>query len=120
MNRSLTVITLILLLSATVIAADVNGKWKGQMQAGAGRELTFDLKSDGTVLTGTVGGLFQKPVDIKDGKVQGDAVSFWVMSEYQGAPVKLVYKGQLSGNEIKFTMGTEDGSWSTEVVAKRL
>src|SRR5438477_10685534 len=84
-------------------AADVTGRWKGQMQTG-NRELTFDLKADGAKLTGTITGLIEKPVEIKDGKVQGDALEFWVMSEYQGQPVKLVYKGQASASEILFHM----------------
>ena len=88
------------------------------MQTGD-RELTFDLKADGEKLTGTVSGLIDKAIEIKYGKVQGDTVSFWVMSEYQGQPVKLVYKGNVSSSEIRFNMGTEDGSWGTELAAKR-
>jgi hypothetical protein len=34
--------------------------------------------------------------------------------------VKLVYKGELAGDEIKFTVSTDDGSWSAEVRAKRV
>ena len=118
MKRATFLWTAVALLAGILPAADVTGKWKGQMQTG-NRELTFDLKADGGKLTGTVTGLIAKPVEIKDGKVQGDVVEFWVMSEYQGQPVKLVYKGQASGSEILFNMGTEDGSWGTEVAAKR-
>ncbi len=106
------------LVASALTAADVNGKWKGTMEQG-GRELTFDLKADGGKLSGTVSGLIEKALEIKDGKIEGDTVSFWVMSEYQGAPVKLVYKGQASPGEIRFSMGTEDGAWGTEVAAKR-
>ena len=106
------------LLMSALTAADVNGKWKGTMEQG-GRELTFDLKADGEKLSGTVSGLIEKALEIKDGKVEGDTVSFWVMSEYQGSPVKLVYRGQASASEIRFSMGTEDGAWGTEVAAKR-
>lgn len=107
-------------LAATLVAADVSGKWTGTLQGGdQERRLVFDLKADGATLTGTLTGLLAKPLDIKDGKVEADTVSFWVMSEWQGEPVKLVYKGKVSDAQIDFTMGTEDGSWSTEVVAKR-
>jgi hypothetical protein len=118
MKRARFIFISMALLAATLAAADINGKWKGPMQAGD-RELTFDLKADGARLTGTVSGLVDKALEIKDGKVEGDTVSFWVMSEYQGQPVKLVYKGQASANEIRFNMGTEDGSWGTEIAAKR-
>ena len=58
-------------------------------------------------------------LEIKDGKVQGDTVSFWLMSEYQGMPIKLVYSGKLGEDQSRFTMGTEDGGWSTEILAKK-
>jgi|KBSSwiStaDraftv2_1062776.scaffolds.fasta_scaffold498177_2 hypothetical protein len=119
MKRTTFLLIALALLAATLPAADVTGKWKGAMQTG-GRELTFDLKADGAKLTGTVTGLIDKPVEIKDGKIQGDAVEFWVMSEYQGAPVKLVYKGKAGASEILFNMGTEDGSWGTEIAAKKI
>jgi len=115
------VVTLSFLLAAAALAgADIGGKWKGQFQGGQGaREITFEFKVDGGRLTGTVGGLRDKTLEIKEGKVQGDSVTFWVMSEWQGEPVKLVYKGQVAGGEIRFTMGTEDGGWSTELTATR-
>ena len=118
MKRARFLLLLMVLLATGLTAADVNGKWKGSMQQGD-RELTFDFKTDGDKLTGTVSGLIEKALEIKDGKVQGDTISFWVMSEYQGQPVKLVYKGQASASEIRFSMGTEDGAWGTEVAAKR-
>jgi hypothetical protein len=121
MKRALTLVGSFVLLAATLPAADISGKWKAQFQGGdSTRELGFDFKVQGENLTGTVSGLRDKAVEIKEGKVQGDTVTFSVMSEWQGEPIKLVYKGQVSGNEIRFTMGTEDGGWSTEVTAKRV
>ena len=118
-KRVLSIFSFLALLGAMLAAADINGKWKAQMQGGGDRELTFDLKADGEKLTGSVSGLTEKALEIKDGKIQGDAIAFWVMSEYQGQPVKLVYKGQTAASEIRFSMGTEDGSWGTELTAKR-
>src|SRR5256885_228870 len=109
MKRARFLILLMALLASALNAADVNGKWKGAMQQGD-RELTFEFKTEGDKLTGSVTGLIDKALEIKDGKVQGDMISFWVMSEYQGQPVKLVYKGQASASEIRFSMGTEDGA----------
>jgi hypothetical protein len=51
--------------------------------------------------------------------LDGDNLSFWIMTEYQGNPIKLVYRGKVSGSEINFDFGTEDGSWGTKVVAKK-
>ena len=41
------------------------------------------------------------------------------MSEYQGNPIKLLYTGKVGEGQIQFTMGTEDGGWSTEIVARK-
>jgi hypothetical protein len=117
-KRALAWVVSMMLLAATVAAADISGKSKGQME-GADRELAFEFKVAGETLTGTVSGLLDRALEIKEGKVQGDTVSFWVMSEWQGEPVKLVYKGKLAGEEIRFTMGTEDGGWSTDLTVKR-
>ena len=109
-----------LMLATLLYCADVTGKWKGAIDAGGEtRELTFDLKASGDTLTGAFSGPMEKPSEIKDGKIQGDTVSFWATAEYQGQPIKLVFKGQVLENEIHFTMGLDDGSWSTDFVAKK-
>ncbi len=107
-----------LLVLAAAFAADVTGTWKGSLNGD--RELTFKLKADGNHLTGTVAGLRDKEVAIEKGAIQGSTVTFSVQSEWQGNPITLVYKGEVSGDEIRFTMGTEDGGWSTELTAKRV
>lgn len=120
MKRTFALLGLMGLLAALLMGADATGKWKGSFDAnGEPRQIVFDLKASGDALTGTVGGLIDKPAEIQDGKVQGDKLSFWFMTEYQGNPIKLVCSGQLAGDEIRFTMGLEDGGWSTDFVAKK-
>ena len=116
------ILTFALLATAAVgLAADATGTWKGKLETQEGsRELTFNLKADGDKLSGTVAGLLDKALDVNEGKVQGATLTFSVMSEWEGNPIKLVYKGELAGDEISFTMGTDDGAWSTEVKAKRV
>jgi hypothetical protein len=107
--------------AVTAAAADPTGKWKGNLETDDGsRELTFNLKADSGKLTGTVEGLLDRSLDVNEGKVEGAIVTFSVISEWDGNAVKLIYKGELAGDEIKFTMGTDDGSWSTEIKAKRV
>ena len=122
MKRTLAVLSLSLLFGAVTFAADATGKWKGSFEVPGGPvlDLTFDLKAGDGTLTGAVIGLppKQEGLEIKDGKVQGDKVSFWIMSEYQGSPIKLVYEGEVADGQIKFIMKTEDGGWSTEILAK--
>jgi hypothetical protein len=110
---------LLFLIAGLASAADLTGTWKGsfnfQEQA---VPLTLDLKG-ATAVTGTIAGMPSGTVEIKDGKLEGDTLTFWIMVEYQGMPVKLVYKGKVAGSEIKFAFGTEDGSWGTEFTAKK-
>jgi hypothetical protein len=122
MKRTLAALSLSILFGAVAFAADATGKWKGSFEVPGGPvlNLTFDLKAADGVLKGVVIGLPPKQdgLEIKDGKVQGDSLSFWIMSEYQGSPIKLLYEGKVADGQIKFIMGTEDGGWSTEILAK--
>jgi hypothetical protein len=121
MTRIATLTGLCLMLASLLFSADATGKWKGTLDAGGAiHELTFDLKATGDTLTGAVSGLKEQASEIKDGNVQGDTVSFWAMGEYQGQPLKLVFKGQVSESEIRFTMGLDDGSWSSEIIVKKV
>ncbi|HEV2174758.1 MAG TPA: hypothetical protein VGR71_14390 [Nitrospira sp.] len=100
-------------------AADVTGTWKGAFDfQGTSIPLTFHLTVAGGAVTGTVEGLPTTPAEIHDGKVDGDTVTFWVNSDYQGTTYKLVYKGKVSAGEIDFSLGTEDGSWGATMTAK--
>ena len=101
-------------------APDVTGSWKGAFDfQGTSVPLTFHLTVAGGIVTGTVDGLPTTPAEIHDGKVDGDTVTFSVTTDYQGTPVKLVYTGKVSTDGIKFTFGTEDGSWGTELTATK-
>ncbi len=120
MKRALTLTALLVALSGLLCAADVTGTWKGAFDYnGNSVPLTFNFKSSGDAVTGTVDGLPTPSAEIKDGKLQGEGLTFWITIEYQGQPVKLVYKGKLSGDQIQFAFGTEDGAWGTEMTAKR-
>jgi len=100
----------LLLAAVAVFAADVSGKWVAQVpgRGGQTREVTFNLKADGNNLTGTVSGR-QGDVQISDGKIDGDNISFNQVMEFNGNSVKLIYKGKISGDEIKFTREREGG-----------
>jgi len=102
-------------------AADVNGKWIGQVpgRGGQTRETTFNLKAEGDKLTGTVSGM-QGDNPISDGKISGDDISFTLKVSFQGNEIKFLYKGKVSGDEIKFTRTREGGDQPpTEFTAKR-
>lgn len=108
------------LSAGLLLAADPSGDWKGSFDFnGNDVPLTFHLKASDTTLTGSIEGLPTTPVDIKDGKIEGDTINFTTVIDYQGDPVKLVCKGKVDGDQIKFSLGTEDGSFGVEFVAKR-
>lgn len=100
-------------------AADVNGKWTAMVPGRGGDPMKTDFafKVDGEKLTGTVTGP-QGDMQIQDGKVSGDSVSFHVTANFGGNEVKLIYKGTVSGSEIKFTREREGGQ-AREFTAKR-
>ena len=101
-------------------ASDISGTWKGTFDfEGSPQPLTLHLTESGATVTGTVEGLPNGPIEIHDGKVDGDTVTFWLNTDYQGATYKLVYKGKVSADGIKFSFGTEDGSWGSELTATK-
>jgi hypothetical protein len=111
---------LVSLLAVVLSATELTGTWKGAFDFnGENVPVTITLKNSSDGLTGTVEGLPTTPASIHDGKVDGDTVTFWVNTDYQGQTYKLVYKGKVSGDQIQFTFGTEDGSWAAQLTTKR-
>jgi|SRR5215472_5204685 hypothetical protein len=119
---SLTCVILFLLLAATsIFAADATGKWVAQVPGRNGqmREVTFNLKADGSSLTGSVTTM-RGDAPISDGKIDGDNISFTQVLEFNGNSVKLIYKGKVSGDSIKFSREREGGEGQpVEFTAKR-
>jgi hypothetical protein len=107
------------LLAVCAYAADLTGKWTGQM-AGMGGDpmnLTFVFKQDGAKLTGTVESPMGAPMEFKDGKVDGNKFSFAVNAE-GGMNVK--HEGTINGDEIKMSAKFEGGEISPmELTLKR-
>jgi hypothetical protein len=95
---------LLVLFAICAFAADVTGTWKGSIETPNGsRDVTMHLKADGSKLTGTVSGR-QGDVEIQDGKVDGDNISFaFVRGDF-----RMEYKGKVSADEIKFDISIGD------------
>jgi len=121
MRKLITTGFLMGLLALTAMAADVTGKWTAQLpgRGGQTREATFNFKADGNTLTGTVSGR-QGDMEISDGKIDGDSLSFTQTMEFNGNSMKFVYKGTISGDSIKFTRQRDGGDQPPqEFTAKR-
>ena len=109
-----------ILLVMTASAADVAGKWTGNMPTrdGQSREVTFDFKASGDKLSGTMSGP-QGGIDITDGKISGGDISFKVSFDAGGNAIVLLFKGTVSGDQIKFTRKREGADQTQEFTAKK-
>ena len=89
-----------LLLAGFALAADIDGKWAGEI-VGQSMEIAFKFKAEGTTPTGVhiVNG---QETPIKDGKIDGNNISFTV-SIGSGGESKIPHKGTISGDQIKMT-----------------
>jgi hypothetical protein len=115
----LAIVALVSGMAVAAHAADVSGTWKGSFDFnGSLMPVTINLKASGETVTGTVG-LPTGSAEIHDGKIIGEALSFWLNTDYQGTTYKIVYQGKVNGDAINLSFGTEDGSWGTEVQVKR-
>jgi hypothetical protein len=111
--KALRVLALGCLAAAAVWAAsNVTGKWTGDITMRNGNTMTvnLDLKAaDNGALTGTISGR-NGPVDISDGKVDGDNVTFNVVREFNGNQFKQHYDGTVNGDSIHFKITMEGGA----------
>lgn len=102
-------------------AVDVTGNWKAAFDfQGTSVPLVFHLAAKEGVVTGTIEGLATTPTEIHDGKVDGDTITFWFNSDYAGTTYKIVGKGKITADGISLAIGTEDGSWGTDMTATKV
>jgi hypothetical protein len=104
---------------APVRAADISGRWTASFDTQIGKQnYTFDFKVAGTTLTGRAKS-DNGDVEIKEGKVTGDTVTFVENLNFQGMELKIAYMGKIvSDDEIKFTRDVA-GIANEELTAKR-
>jgi len=116
------------LTAIPALAADAAGKWVAHVPAVQGQaesDITFVFKVDGGNLTGTLNNSAQPgDVELKEGKVSGDEISFSLTRNIGGTEMKVVWKGKMAGDEITFTRALQGGAGpgggaSTEMTAKR-
>lgn len=120
---------LLLPCAFTVAAADISGKWFAQVPLGhLLLEPTFTFKVDGAKLTGTMTYPLGDQVyrlELSEGKVDGDNVSFVVVNKEPKRETTSVYKGKVAGDRIEFTLEVQSGQGDGapaeyEITAKRV
>ena len=92
----------------TALAADISGQWTADVpgREGQTQAYTFTFKVDGAKLTGTIA-TPRGESPISDGKIEGNQLSFTQTLEFGGNQMKFLYKGTVSGNEIKMSRQRE-------------
>ena len=102
---SLFMMLAVMLAAVPARAADVDGKWSGAFESPMGSiQIGFDLKADGATLTGTTTGPDGGALPIKNGKIDGDKISFVVSVDFGGMAFDLNYTGVVKPAEIALTM----------------
>jgi enterochelin esterase-like enzyme len=121
MKTQITVLALAL-FSLSVLAADITGTWKADFETQRGlQKYTFTLKQNGTSLSGKASVEREgekREAELKEGKVEGDTVTFVETLQIQDNELRITYTGKISGDQIKFTRKVGDFG-SSEATAKR-
>src|SRR5205807_10412484 len=122
--RTMLLTALLGIFALAASAADVTGKWTAEVPGRGGnmQTNTFVFKADGSKLTGTLSGGRGGDVEITDGKIDGDNISFVVVRSFGGNTVKQLFKGTVSGDTIKFTRtmeGADNAPPPVEFTAKK-
>ena len=122
-SRLLAALGVVFLWAFKAEAADVTGKWRAEFETQVGvQKYTYELKVEGAKVTGKAS--FERmgekgEVELKDGKITGDDISFTEMLDFQGNQVAIIYTGKVGADEIKFTRKVGDFA-SEDLVAKRV
>src|SRR5256885_10358719 len=91
----------LLLMTVSAFAADIDGKWSGTIATPNGVfPQTFTFKADGAALSGSLSLMPGMDIPIANGKVDGNNISFSVTLDF-GMPFTLTYTGVVAGNELK-------------------
>jgi hypothetical protein len=96
----------LILVAASAFAADIDGKWVGEIAGmdGNNMKVGYTFKADGANLTGSTSGPDGKEVPIKEGKINGNNISFSISFDMGGQEMKMEMKGVLSGDDLKLSM----------------
>ena len=114
----LTLILLALGLPLQAQTANVSGTWKSSIETPVGNfKYTYVIQQDGDKLSGKIiseSDNGKAEVNLTEGKINGDAVSFVEMLKFQDNEIKVTYSGKTSENTMNLTR--QVGEFATEQV----
>ena len=102
------------------VAVDPSGTWRWEYELNGESmkdSLKLNIDKDNKVV-GIYQGRSEKTIEIKDGKMEGDSLSFYFSVDYQNMPVKLTFKGKIKKDEIdgnvvaETSEGSQDFPWA--------
>src|ERR1035438_4229687 len=97
-RKALLAVLFLALGTITALAADFNGTWTADVTTPRGTQtLTFDFHVDGATLTGKISSP-RGDSDITEGKIDGDAITFAQVVNFNGNEMKIVYAGKADGD----------------------
>jgi hypothetical protein len=101
---SLFMLAAVLFTATPARAADVDGKWAGSIDTPMGAiNVGFTFKADGGALTGSQTGMDGMELPLKNGKIDGDKISFVVSLDFGGMMFDLNYTGVVKPDNIVIT-----------------
>ena len=109
------------LCGVSMFAADMTGTWGGVVnlpqnpnaKGGPQAPLPFvvHIKQDGNTIAGKMDGIAGAPdVEIQNGKVDGNALTYEGVRKINNADVKFLYTGTLSGEKLDIKIVRADGN----------
>ncbi len=108
----------VLMLGTVAFAADIDGAWTATVSTPMGDlHYTYNFKADGKTLTGSAK-TEMTDVQIKDGVINGDEISFTETLDFDGNQIVIKYKGKIAGDQINFDREVV-GITNEKVVAAR-
>ena len=116
MRHALLALVMTIGFAAAAFAADVTGKWIGNVETPNGPlQLTYEFKADGEALTGTVASPMGS-LPLNNGKIAAGLLTYDVA--FEGNVIKCEAKVNEAGNEITVKA---TGQWGTsEYVVKKV
>lgn len=120
-SRVLALTTLVALSGVYVFAAaDITGKWTAAFDTQIGEQkYTYTFQVKGSELTGTAASEIATTA-IRNGKVDGDTVTFVEPLDFMGMLLDIRYTGKIvSDDQIDFTRNVADIA-TEKLVAKRV
>lgn len=105
-----------------VLAEEASGIWNAEFETTVGPwKYSYTLKQDGGKLTGkaaTEGRGETREVELKDGKVDGDKISFVEIFRMGGNEIPITYTGTIAGGELKLVRAVGDFA-KEDIVARK-